>query len=403
MVRLGSPGDDVDLPIDDPYLLEHLRVGERVLIDNGLVELEVVEAAPGSLTARVLTGGTLSTRKGINLPDSDMPFEISTKDKADIRLAVELKVDFVAASYVGRAADVEAVRKEVQRAGGNLPVVAKLERRRAIANIAEISDAADAVMVARGDLGVEVQLHRVPVLQKKIVEAGRRSGTPVIVATQMLDSMMTHPRPTRAETSDVANAVFDGADALLLTGETAAGSYPVKAVQTMAKIIGEAEAYVSAKKTAETAKSLRLETDLPPLKIKSRGDQSDEPGRPESEVADAIARAAVVTVQHLGVRQIVAISQSGFTARLISRYRPDVPILAFTPDPSVARSVQMYWGVRPILITEQVESPEDVVAVVEQHLVESSLAKSGQILVILMAQPLHQGMLTNLMRIHRVQ
>ncbi len=402
-VRLGSGGDNIDLPIDDPDLLRYLRIGERVLVDNGLIELKVVETGPESVVARVVHGGSIGSRKGINLPDSDLPFEISAKDSADIGLAVELEIDFIAASYVGRAADVEAVRSEVLTASGNIPIIAKLERRRAIANIAEIADAADAVMVARGDLGVEVQLHRVPVLQKQIVEAGRRAGTPVIVATQMLDSMMSQPRPTRAETSDVANAVFDGADALLLTGETAVGSYPIKAVQTMAKIIHEAEAHVSTKRTEGATDAVRIDKDLPPLRIKSRGSQSGDVGRPESEIADAIARAAVVTVQHLGVRQIVAFSQSGFTARLISRYRPDVSILAFTPDPSVARSVQIYWGVRPILISENLDSHEDVVDLVERYLIDSSLARAGQNLIILMAEPLNQRTLTNLMRVHRIR
>jgi pyruvate kinase len=402
-IRLGDPGHDVDIPIDDPDLLRHLRVGERVLVDNGLIELKVVETGSESVIARVVDGGSISSRKGINLPDSDLPFEMSVKDRADIRLAVELEIDFIAASYVGRALDIEAVRTEVLAAGANIPIIAKLERRRAIANIAEISDAADAVMVARGDLGVEVQLHRVPVLQKQIVEAGRRAGAPVIVATQMLDSMISQPRPTRAETSDVANAVFDGADALLLTGETAAGSYPVKAVQTMAKIIQEAEAHVSRKGSEGASDAVRIDKNLPPLKIRSGGILSVDVGRPESEIADAIARAAVVTVQHLGVRQIVAFSQSGFTARLISRYRPDVSILAFTPDPAVARSVQIYWGVRPMLISEHLDSHEDIVALVERHLLESSQARAGQNLIILMAEPLNQGALTNLMRVHRIK
>ncbi|MEJ2085681.1 MAG: pyruvate kinase [Acidobacteriota bacterium] len=402
-VRLGSLDPEPDLPIDDPHFLRHLQAGERILIDNGLIELKVVESGRKEVKARVVHGGTVASRKGINLPDSELPFQITDKDRLDIELAVELGVDFIAASYVGRAEDVEAIRREVLRAGASIPIVAKLERGRAVSNIVEITDAADAVMVARGDLGVEVQLHRVPVLQKQIVEAGRRSGTPVIVATQMLDSMMSHPRPTRAETSDVANAVFDGADALLLTGETAAGNYPVKAVQTMVKIIKEAEAHATSRLSVAASNIVRSPRILPPLKIKSRGNSGEAVGKRDSEIADAIARAAVETVQHLGVRQIVAFSQSGFTARLISRYRPDVSILAFTPDPEVARSVQIYWGVRPFLIGERVDSGEDVVTLVEHHLLESSLAKENQNFILLMAEPLHERALTNLLRVQRVR
>ena len=402
-VRLGRPGMKVDVPIDDSYLLKHVKTGERILIDNGLVELKVVETEGDHVIARVVHGGPISSRKGINLPDSDLPFEISEKDRSDIALAVELGIDFIAASYVGRAADVESVRKEVQKAGGDIPVIAKLERSRAIANIDEITDAADAVMAARGDLGVEVELHRVPVLQKQIVEAGRRTGTPVIVATQMLDSMMSQPRPTRAETSDVANAVFDGADPPLLTGETAAGSYPVKAVQMMARIIVEAEAHVSTGLKSDEPTISRVSSELRPLKLKPRRQPSGIAGRAESEIADSIARAAVVTVQHLGVRQIVAFSKSGFTARLISRYRPDVSILAFVSNPAVARSVQMYWGVRPILVSERCETSDEVMAMIERHLADASLARSGHNLIVLMAEPLNSGALTNVMRVHRIQ
>ncbi len=242
-LTLGEPSPRVDLPVDDPDFLHHLRVGERVLIDNGLVELEITAKRGRSVAARVLHGGAVSTRKGINLPDSKLPFTISEKDASDIAFAVAERADYLAASYIGRARDIAAIRAIVARHGAAIPIVAKLERAAAIAHIDEIVAASDAVMVARGDLGVEVPLYEVPVLQKRIIAAGRRLGKPVIVATQMLESMMVQPRPTRAETSDVANAVFDGADALMLSGETAAGKYPTESVKTMARIIVEAEEY----------------------------------------------------------------------------------------------------------------------------------------------------------------
>ena len=240
-VVLSSSAKESDVPIGNPELLQHLQPGERVLIDNGRVELRVQRRRPDRVEARVVTGGLITTRKGINLPDSDLPFQISRKDKGDIRLAVAESVEYLAASYVGCAADVMAVRRQIKRSGGDLPVVAKLERARAVEHIDEIVDSADAVMVARGDLGVEVPLHRVPTIQKRILESGCHFGKPVIVATQMLESMITHPQPTRAEASDIANTVFEGTDALLLTGETAAGAHPIKVVRTMVEIIGEAE------------------------------------------------------------------------------------------------------------------------------------------------------------------
>ena len=234
--------DDVDLPVD-PEIIEHLKPDERVLIDGGLIELRILSKHGDRVRAKVINGGPVKTRKGINLPDSDLPFEVSEKDRADIVFAVAEGADYLAASYVGEAAHVEAVRAVVSAAGGRIPIIAKIERKTAIEKLDEITDAADGMMVARGDLGVEVPLYTVPVLQKRIVAAGRLSGKPVIVATQMLESMVEQPRPTRAEATDVANAVFDGADALMLSGETAAGKYPVLVVETMARIIQEAEDY----------------------------------------------------------------------------------------------------------------------------------------------------------------
>lgn len=386
-VTLGSEASAVDVPIDNPELLRYLKPGERILIGDGLLELQTIGRRKHRVVAKVISGGLITSRKGINLPDSELPFEISPKDRADIRLAVEEKVDFLAASYVGSAENLEAVRRVVKRARGDLLLVAKLERSLAVDHIDEIVAAADAVMVARGDLGVEVPLHTVPVLQKRIIDAGCHYGKPVIVATQMLDSMIEHPRPTRAEASDVANAVFDGADALLLTGETAIGKYPVKTVRTMVEIIAEAEAYA-----ATRGSTVRSELLSQPEKLGS--------GMPE--IADAVARAAVFTAGHLGVRQIVVFSQSGFTARLIARYRPTVPILAFTIDEAVARRVQLLWGVRPLILSQDIEPGSDIVALVERYLRQARLARLGEHLIILMGHPIRDRPRTNLMRIHRV-
>ncbi len=389
-VTLGEPAPRVDLPVDDPEFLRHLRIGERVLIDNGLVELEVTSKRSGTVLARVIHGGAVSTRKGINLPDSRLPFTISEKDAADIAFAVAERADYIAASYVGRARDLGAIRAILARHGAAIPIVAKLERAAAIEHIDEIVAAADAVMVARGDLGVEVALHEVPVLQKRIIAAGRRLGKPVIVATQMLESMMVQPRPTRAETSDVANAVFDGADALMLSGETAAGRYPIEAVKTMAKIIVEAEKY--------KLKTLP-ERPEPGATLGAVGAAGDTGA---IEIADVIAAAAVHAASKLDGSRIVAFSQGGFTARRLARYRPIVPTFVFTTDAQVARRIQLLWGMRPIHLARDVQHREDLIEIVERQLLDRRLVRPGECVILLMGFPIRHKALTNLLRIHRV-
>lgn len=394
---IGPPGAGVDLPIDDLKLLQHLKAGNRFLVGDGLVELTVVSEEDGSFAAKVVNGGAVSSRKGINLPDSDLPFTISPKDRRDLKLAVTLGADYVAASYVGTAQDLDDLRRIVRRAGGDIPLIAKLERARAINHLHEIVSTADAVMVARGDLGVEVPLHRVPVLQKQIIESGRMHGKPVIVATQMLESMILSPRPTRAESSDVANAVFDGADALMLSGETAAGRYPVEAVRTMAKIMSEAESHRFLSRRKDEVRLLAHATDP----------GSSESGHREKEdaliLADVVSAAAVSSTKSLKVRQIVAFSQGGFTARTIARYRPETPICMLTSDPSVARSVQLVWGVRPLQVDKSVKHHDQVVDLVDRELLAAKLAKPGDVIVILMGVPIRDRPLTNLMRLHHVR
>ena len=398
-VSLGLAGRGADLPVDDPQLLRHLAEGERLLIDNGLVELRITGRRRGAVLAKVVTGGEVSTRKGINMPDSKLPFAISEKDLADIALAAREEVDYLAASYVGRGADVRAIRQAMRQAGGNQLIVAKLERGRAIDHIDEITAAADALMVARGDLGVEVPLHRVPVLQKRMIDAGRRFGKPVIVATQMLESMMERPRPTRAESSDVANAVFDGADALMLSGETAAGKYPAEAVRTMKRIIREAEAFA-----AEPGDEARAAAADPFLPLQPGAISRDGGARREDlEVANLVAASAVFATHRMPVRQLVAFSQGGFTARMISRYRPSVPVVVFTADPAVARRVQLFWGVRALVMSDEVAHHDEVVEVVDRHLLENRLARPGDCVVVLMGDPIRDRPLTNLLRVHRVR
>ncbi|HEX6864431.1 MAG TPA: pyruvate kinase, partial [Thermoanaerobaculia bacterium] len=333
-VVLGPESANVALPVEEG-IIEHLEPGERVLIDSGLIELRVEEKKGDRVRARVVNGGPVKTRKGINLPDSSLPFEISDKDRSDIAFAVAEGADYLAASYVGEASHVALVRSVAAEAGGRIPIIAKLERATAIEHLDEISEAADGLMVARGDLGVEVPLYKVPVYQKKIVAAGRQTGRPVIVATQMLESMIEQPRPTRAEATDVANAVFDGADALMLSGETAAGKYPVLVVETMARIILEAEDYSRERNQRHT---------LEPLgNVHARRSYAIDPGGHGTgeeelslDVPDMVSAAAVYAADELKICRIVAFSQSGFTARLAARYRPTAPIMAFTPDARIA-------------------------------------------------------------------
>jgi len=399
--RITLGAGDVDLPVDDPGFLRHLKVGERVLVDNGLVELSVLGKRGHRVTARVVYGGTVSTRKGINLPDSRIPFSISDKDRADLRLAVEEAADYLGASYIARGRDIEALRAEVDALGGSIPIVAKLERGAAVEHIDEIAVAADALMVARGDLGVEVPLYEVPVLQKKIIAAGRRLGKPVIVATQMLESMMDQPRPTRAESSDVANAVFDGADALMLSGETAAGRYPVESVQTMARIVVEAEAYkLDLFRNGYPPPARDLPTGRFPAPAPELLAAPENAG--DVEIADVIAAAAVDASAKLADSRIVAFSQGGFTARRVARYRPVAPAVVFTTDPAVARRMQLLWGILPIRLEHEVQHRGDLVQVVERELLLRRLLRPGDCIILLMGHPIEERPLTNLLRIHRV-
>ncbi len=390
-VVLGEEAAGVDVPLDNPELLAHFQTGERVLIDNGLIELEITGRRGRTVGARVITGGAISTRKGINLPDTELPFTVSAKDADDIAFAVAAGVDYLAASYVAGAADLEGIRAVVRRHGGAIPLVAKLERKAAIHHLHEIIDAADAVMVARGDLGVEVPLDKVPVLQKRIVVAGRATATPVIVATQMLESMMERPRPTRAEATDIANAVLEGADAVMLSGETAAGRYPVEAVRTMAKIIEEAERY-----RREHPEAVQV-----PKRSLAKASQASQPDL-RYQIADVVCSGAARAADQLGASFIVAFSQGGFTARSLARYRPAAPIRVFTTTPEVARRLQLVWGVRPLVLDDPLSSLDQVVEVVERKLKSERLAKAGDTLILVMGDPIRERPLTNLMRIHRI-
>jgi len=399
-VTLGPQAPDVELPVDTE-ILEHLEPGERVLIDSGLIELRVEDKQGDRVRAKVINGGPVRTRKGINLPDTSLPFEISDKDRSDIFFAVREGADYLAASYVGEAAHIEAIRRVVTEAGGRIPLVAKLERATALEHLDQIAEAAEGMMVARGDLGVEVPLHTVPILQKRIVATGRLTGKPVIVATQMLESMIEQPRPTRAEATDVANAVLDGADVLMLSGETAVGKYPIEVVRTMALIIQEAEAF--ARSTARDEPATLHPLGHVHVRRSFEMDPSAQSDEDSLDVPDLVSAAAVYAADQLGVSRIVAFSQSGFTARLVARYRPTAPIVAFTPEERVARQLQLVWGVRPLVTGTEVGTLDEVVQAVERHLLDARMVGPGERIVILMGHPIRDRPLTNLMRVHRIR
>src|SRR4051794_9609772 len=351
--------------------------GDHVLIDDGKVRLEVIGVEGGTdVRTRVLVPGTVSNNKGINLPGVAVSVPaLSDKDKEDLRWALHLTVDFIALSFVRSAADVEDVRAIMKEEGVILPVIAKIEKPQAIANIEAIVDAFDGFMVARGDLGVECPLEDVPFLQKQVIEVSRRHAKPVIVATQMLESMIGAPRPTRAEASDVANAVLDGADAVMLSGETSVGDFPIETVRTMARIIESTEAHGLA---------LMAAIDWQP---RTRG--------------GIIAKAANEVADRVGAKYLVAFTQSGDSARRLSRYRGHIRTLAFTPVPVVRNQLALSWGVETFL-GEDVEHTDEMVRQVDEHLLRLGRVQLGDLVVVVAGSPPGIPGSTNALRIHRM-
>ena len=363
--------------ITQPELLRSLVPGEQIWLDDGMIQFRVEAVEGDEVRCRVAVGGTLSDHKGVSFPGTSMPVSCLTeKDREDLKFGIEHGVDYVAVSFVRSAADIHEVREFLREHGADLPLVAKLERREALANLPEILPLVDAVMVARGDLGVEVPLEEVPIIQKEVIRRARQAKVPVIIATQMLESMVTHRRPTRAEVSDVATAIFDGADAVMLSAETATGQHPVEAVVMMAR-------------TAE-----RAERSLPITHVDRR--RAEVYGFPEA-ISDAACHAA----RTLKARAIVAFTQSGFTARLISQGRPEMPIIALTPDVAVRRRLALFWGVSSRLI-RKVETTDEMVEEIEATLLGDSTVRPGDVLIIISGAPMWVRGTTNLLKLHRV-
>jgi len=363
--------------ITAPQLLGVLAPDDQIWLDDGMVQLRVEAVEGTEVRCRVIAGGVLSDHKGVSLPRVPIPVSCLTeKDREDLKFGIRHGVDFVAVSFVRSAADIQEVRAFLHDQGADLPVVAKLETAQAVANLPEILPLVDAVMVARGDLGVEVPLEEIPLIQKDVIRQTRQAKVPVIVATQMLESMVTHPRPTRAEVSDVATAIFDGADALMLSAETATGQHPVEAVEVMARIAERAERAIP-----------RTHMDV---------GREEVGGFPEA-LSDAACHAA----RNLKVRAIVAFTKSGFTARLISQERPEVPIIALTPDVTVQRPLALYWGVSSRLI-RKVETTDEMIQEIEATLLGDGTVRPDDVLVIISGAPMWVTGTTNLLKLHRV-
>lgn len=376
------PGDDRECGTTYKGLPGDVNVGDPILIDDGKVRLRVTQVDGPDVHTEVLVGGRVSDNKGINLPGVAVSVPaLSEKDIEDLRFALHLTVDFIALSFVRDAKDVDDVRRIMDEEGVHLPVIAKIEKPQAIENLDEVIAAFDGFMVARGDLGVECPLEDVPFLQKRIVEKARLNAKPVIVATQMLESMIGNPAPTRAEASDVANAVLDGADAVMLSGETSVGEYPVHTVETMARIIAATEAHALQQPPGRAALA---EIDWDPH---TRG--------------GVIAKAAEEVAERVGAKYVVAFTQSGDSARRMSRLRGPIPILAFTPVAVVRSQLALTWGIETFL-TQPVAHTDEMVRQVDDQLLRIGRVREGDLVVIIAGAPPGIPGSTNALRIHRM-
>lgn len=383
-----SPGDIVTLvpledyaeqpntiPIDYPYVGEEATPGTQVLLDDGLLELRVEEVKKGGVRCRVVEGGTLKNRKGVNLPSLNLRLpSLTDKDIQDLEFGISQGVDIVSLSFVRKAEDVRALKEILAEKGVDIPVLAKIEKPQAIVNLAEIINECDALMVARGDLGVEMSPEKVPLLQKRIIRLCNQRGIPVITATQMLDSMIHNPRPTRAEASDVANAIIDGTDAVMLSGESAVGSYPVEAVKMLVRIATDVE---------------------PDLKFENS---------PPSELDEthAISEALNAIDNTLGLQCIVPFTTTGYAAQIAAAERPKSAVVAFTPSLKVYHRLNLVWGVRPIFLERPETSIEALIKQMEAILKARNFVEKGHKILILGGSPVQKSRGTNFLKIHTV-
>ena len=359
------------------HLVKDLKKGDTLLLDDGLLELRVLSSRKDTLTCKVIQGGLLRENKGINLPQIKVSApSLTEKDKKDLNYGIKAGVDFIALSFVRQAADLIRIKAILKKQGSDIPVIAKIEKPEAVNNLDKILEVTDAVMVARGDLGVEMKAEKVPTIQKHIIAKAIAANKPVITATQMLETMSENPVPTRAEVSDVANAIYDGTDAVMLSGETASGKYPVKAVKMMAKIAAEAE------------KSPFIKYNI--------GHEQDR----HNLVTHAVAQSAVNIVQEIDARAIVAFSVSGSTSKFVSKHRPSKPIYAFTPSTTIYNRLALIWGITPLYVP-RLSDTRKLIDLAEKKLIEKKLVKENDLIILLTGLGLTRGS-TNMIKIHRI-
>ena len=362
--------------ISYPALKRDAKTGETILFDDGLIQARITGKTRDGLKAKIIEGGILKDKKGVNLPHTRTSLSSFTgKDRKDLDFGLKMGIDYVALSFVRCAGDIRVVKEWLKKRRTTLPIIAKIEKPEALADIDNILSEVEGIMVARGDLGVEISPEEVPMLQKTLILRANEKGKLVITATQMLESMTEHTRPTRAEATDVANAVIDGTDALMLSAETATGKHPLEAVRMMDKIIRVTESQFSHQPSAISHQ--------------------------RSDFSSAVAEAACSAAEEIKAKAIVAFTQSGFTARLVSKFRPKVPVIAFTPDNKIKRRISLYWGVTPMLI-RHLASTDAMIKEVETSLIYSKIAGKGDSIVITAGSPLGTPGKTNLMKLHTI-
>ncbi len=378
-IRTGADqGTGERIYIDYPWLIDDARPGDTILLDDGLISLKVEDKKEGAINAAVVEGGILKEHKGVNLPGMSVsgPF-FTRKDQDDLEFGIRMGVDFTALSFVRSARDILEVKTWLKEKGAELPLIAKIEKKEAIDNIDEILELVDGIMVARGDLGVEMPLEEVPVFQKMLITKANQARKVVITATQMLESMTQHSRPTRAEATDVANAVLDGTDALMLSAETSAGKYPFESVAVMDRVISFTETHLM------------------------DGNENHSVDRNRLYFPEAIAEAASRAAGELSAKCILAFTMTGLTARLISKFRPSVPIIAVSPNGPVVRRMSLYRGVVPFQVKKS-RSTDRMIEAVDQFVLERQFAEAGDVVVLVAGHPIAARSETNFLKLHRV-
>jgi pyruvate kinase len=367
------PGTRERVSISYPHLAGDVKIGDRILLADGMMELQVIKTDSAGVHCRVITGGLLSSNKGVNLPSGTLRVQALTdKDREDLRFGLAHDVDYVALSFVRSAEDILTVQSMIRQAKKNVPVIAKIEKHEALTQIDAILEASGGLMVARGDLGVEIPLEEVPLIQKQLIRQANALGKPVITATQMLRSMVESPRPTRAEAADVANAVLDGTDAVMLSEETASGAYPVEAVRFMDRL-----AHI-----AETGYAYTAFLGQSPRKM----------------IPESVAHASCVLANHLDVRAIVVHTRSGATAGHICRFRPRQPVIALSPEVETVRRLTLIWGCQPCLIDEAKDT-DTILETAPVYALKAAGLKSGDLVVMTLGHPLYETGTTNMIRV----